>query len=84
MPMSMTYNKPLTEKFLPYGLKDLPTVDLFRVYLLSRVDIVIYYLEVYFTFRLLDYVRYIKEFVISRFVISRFYPMHFTVILARM
>ena len=36
------------------------TVDLFSVYLLSRVDIVIRYIEVYFTFGLLDYVRYIE------------------------
>ena len=43
------------------------TVDLFSVYLLSRVDIVIRYIEVDFTFGLLDYVRYIEEFVISSF-----------------
>ena len=58
------------------------TVDLFSVYRLSRVDIVIRYIEVDFTFRLPDYVRYIEEFVISRFVISRFYSIHFTVTLA--
>ena len=45
---------------LPPGLKDLLTVDLFSVYLLSRFDVVIHYTEVYFTFGLLDY------FVISR------------------
>ena len=50
-------------------------------YLLSRVDIVIRYIEVDFAFGLLDYVRYIEEFVISRFVISRFYSVHFTVTL---
>ena len=70
-----------------YGLKDLLTVDLFSVYLMSRVDTLIRYIEVYFTFGLPDYVRYIEEFaksrfVISRFVISRFYSIHFTVILA--
>ena len=48
------------------------TVDLFSVYLLSRVDIVMRYIEVDFTFGLPDYVHYIEEFVISRFVISRF------------
>ena len=42
------------------------TVDLFSIYLLSRVDIVIRYIEVDFTFGLPDYVRYIEEFVISR------------------
>ena len=71
--MSMTYNKPLTERLLSLyhkDYKDLLTVDLFSVYLLSRVDIVIRYIEVDFTFGLPDYVRYIEEFVISRFVIS--------------
>ena len=48
------------------------TVDLFSIYLLSRVDTVICYIEVDFTFGLPDYVCYIKEFVISRFVIMRF------------
>ena len=54
MPMSITNNKPLTERLLGwdavslrYGLKDLLTVDLFSVYLLSCVDIVIRYVEVY-------------------------------------
>ena len=58
------------------------SVDLFSVYLLSRVDIVIRYIEVDFTFGLPDYVRYIEEFVILRFVISRFYSLHFTVTFA--
>ena len=53
------------------------TVDLFSIYLLSRVDIVIRYIEVDFTFGLPDYVHYIEEFVISRF-----YSMHFTITLA--
>ena len=85
MPMCMTNNKPLTGKVavsLRYELKDLLTVHLFRVYCLSPVDIVIRYIEVYFTLGLPDYVCYIKEFVILRFVISRFYSIHFTVILA--
>ena len=51
--------------------------DTFSIYLLSRVDIVIRYIEVDFTFGLPDYVRYIEEFVISRF-----YSMHFTITLA--
>jgi len=62
--MSMTYNKPLTERLLSLyhkDYKDLSTVDLFSVYLLSRVDIVIRYIEVDFTFGLPDYVRYIEE-----------------------
>ena len=58
------------------------TVDLFSVYLLPRVDIVIRYIEVDFTLGVPDYVRYIKEFVISRFVILRFYSIHFNLTLA--
>ena len=54
-----------------------------NVYLPSHFDIVTRYIEVDFTFGfLLDYVRYIKEFVISRFVVSRFYSIHFSVTLA--
>ena len=67
--MSMTDNKPLTERLLSLyhkDYKDLLTVDLFSVCLLSRVDIVIRYIEVDFTFGLPDYVRYIEEFVISK------------------
>ena len=55
MPMSMTYNKPLTERLLSLyhkDYKDLLTVDLFSVYLLSHVDIVIHYIQVDFTFGL--------------------------------
>ena len=57
------------------------TVDLFSVYLLSHVDIVIRYIKVDFTFGPLDYVRYIEEFIISRLVTSRSYSIHFTVTL---
>ena len=39
------------------------TVDLFSVYLLLRVDIIIRYIEVDFTFGLPDYVRYICIFL---------------------
>ena len=48
------------------------TVDLFSIYLLSRADNVIRYIEVDFT----DYVRYIEEFVISRFVIRGSIPFY--------
>ena len=41
------------------------------------MHILIRYVEVDFTFGLLDYVRYFEEFVISRF-----YSIHFTVTLA--
>ena len=53
-----------------------------NVYLPSHFDIVTRYIEVDFTFGLLDYVRYIEEFVISRFVISRLYSTHFSVTFA--
>ena len=49
------------------------TVDLFGVYLLSHVDTVIRYIEVDFTFGLPYYVRYMEEFVISRFYSIHFY-----------
>jgi len=78
--MSMTYNKPLTERLMSLyhkNYKDLLTVDLFSVYLPSGVDIVICYIKVDFTFGLPDYVRYIEEFVILRF-----YSVHSTVTLA--
>ena len=58
------------------------TVCLFSSCLLSSVDIVIRYIEVDFMSGLPDYVLYIEELVISRFVISRFYSTHFTVTLA--
>ena len=48
-----------------------------KVYLPSRFDIVTRYIEVDFTFGLLDYVRNIEEFVISRL-----YSIHFSVTLA--
>ena len=57
---------------------------MFGVYLLSRVDIVIRYIEVDFTLGLPDYVCYIEEFVISGLVKSRFYSIHFTVTLSGM
>ena len=50
--------------------------------LCKQGNIVIRYIEVDFTFGLPDYVRYIKEFVISRFVMLRFYSIHFIVTLA--
>ena len=56
----MTYIKPFSGCCLfTIRIKDLLTVDLLSVYLLSRVDIVIRYIEVDFTFGLPEYVRYI-------------------------
>ena len=94
VPMSMTYNKLLTEKLLSLDLYHndftiricwLLICSAFVcccVLYIQRVEIVIPYMDVDFTFRLPEYVRYIEEFVMSRFVISRFYSIHFTVTLA--
>ena len=41
-------------------------------FIFCRVMTSIRYIRVDFTFKLLDFVRYNKDFVISRFVISRF------------
>ena len=51
---------------------------------IQHADIVIRYIEVDFMFGLLDYVRFIEEFVKSKFVKLRFYSIHFTLILAGM
>ena len=51
-------------------------------FIFCRVVTLIRYIDVDFTFGLPDHVRYIEEFVLSRFVISRFYSIHFTVTLA--
>ena len=51
---------------------------------IQHADIVIRYIEVDFMFGLLDYVRFIEEFVKSKFVKWRFYSIHFTLILAGM
>ena len=40
------------------------------------------YIKVHFTFGLMDCARYNEDFVISRFVISRFCSINFTVALA--
>ena len=80
--MALIFTFEQTRSFCLQKKRHFQSVDLFSVYLLSRVDIAIRYIEVDFTFGLPDYVRYIEEFVISRFVISRFYSIHFTVTLA--
>ena len=81
--MSMTCNKQFTEKLLPLDLhhNDFTTRICWLLICsafvcccllnIQRVDIVIRYIEVDFTFRLLEYVCYIEEFVILRFVLYR-------------
>ena len=68
---------------LTIGIKGPVDRYLFSTYLLLCVDIKIRYIKVDFMFGFPDCVRYIEEFVISRFVISRFHSIHFTVTLAR-
>ena len=67
----MTYNKPLTKRLLSLYNYQM-TVDLFSVYLLSRVDIVIRYIEVDFTFGLPDYVRYTGLYRRIRYIEVRY------------
>ena len=80
----MTYNNPLTERLLSLYFKDFNICRLLicSAFIFSSVLTLSRYIEVDFTFGLPCYVRYIEEFVISRFIISRFYPIHFTVTLA--
>ena len=51
-------------------------------FIFFRVLTFIHYIGVDFTFGFLDFVRYNEDFVTSRFVISRFSFIHFTVRLA--
>ena len=85
----MTYNKLLTEKLLSLDLFHTDfTIRICWLLICSAfvcccvlnihcVDIVIRYIEVDYTFRLPEYVCYIEESVILRFVISRFYSIHY-------
>ena len=58
------------------------TDDLFSVHLLLRVNMVIHYNEVDFTFGLPDYVRYMEDSLYRGLLYcSRFYSIHFTVTL---
>ena len=60
-------------------------VGLFRIHLqlsFGHLLTFIRYIEVHFTFSFLDGVRYNENFVKSRFIISRFFSIHFIVILA--
>ena len=75
--------EPLTEKLLSrYKVKGFCSLSVcFRIHFLSRDDI-IRYIGVDFTFGLVYCVRYNEDFVISRFVVSRFCFIHLTVTLA--
>ena len=74
---------PLTEKLLScYKGKGFSSLLICFAFIFCRVITIIRYIGVDITFGLLDCVRYNEDFVISRFVISRFCPIHFTVTLA--
>ena len=65
-----------------YKLKDFLPLLVGFAFIICSVMTFIRYIGVDFTFGLLDCVRYKEDFVISRFVISRFCSIHFTVALA--
>ena len=73
----------MTEKLLSYyKVKGYSSLLICFAFIICSVMTFIRYIGVDFTFGLLDCVRYNEDFVISRFVISRFCSIHFTVTLA--
>ena len=77
--------EPLTEKIHSYyKVKGFSSLLVCFAFTFCRLMTFIRYIGVDFTFGLLDCVRYNKDFVISRFIISRFCSIHFTVTLAGM
>ena len=74
---------PLTVKLHPfYKVIGFSSLFVCFAFIFCREMTFIRYIGVDFTFGLLDCVRYNEDFVISRFVISRFCSIHFTVTLA--
>ena len=73
----------MTEKLLPYyKVKRFSSLLVCFAFIFCLVMTFIRYIGVGFTFGVLDYVRYIEVFVISRFVMPRFCSIHFIVTLA--
>ena len=73
----------MTETLLSYyKVKGFSSLLVCFAFIICSVMTFIRYIGVDFTFGLLDCVRYNEDFVISRFVISRFCSIHFTVTLA--
>ena len=73
----------MTEKLLfCYKVKGFASPLVCFAFIFCRVMTSIRYIGVDFTFGLLDCVRYNEDFVISRFVKSRFCSIHFMVTLA--
>ena len=67
---------------LCYGIEEISSLLVYFLFISRHMLTFIRYIEVYFTFGLVDCVRYKEGFVISRCVISRLCSIHFTVILA--
>ena len=73
----------MTEKLLScYKIKGLSSLFVCFAFIFCRVITFIRYIGVDVTFGLLGCVRYNENFVMSRFVISRFCSIHFTVTVA--
>ena len=73
----------MTEKLLSYyKVKGFSSLLVCFAFIFCCVMTCIRYIGVDFKVGLLDCVRYNKDFIISRFVISRFCSIHFTVTLA--
>ena len=73
----------VTEKLLSYfKVKEFSSLLVCFALIFCRVMTFIRYIGVDFTFGFLDCVRYIEDFLISRFVMSRFCSINFTVTLA--
>ena len=68
--------------FYCYRIKRFSSSLVCFVFAFCRVLTFLRYIGVYYTFGLLDCFRYNTDFVISRFVMSRFCSIHFTVPLA--
>ena len=73
----------MTEKLLSYyKVKGFSSMLVCLAFMVCHVMTFVRYIGVDFTFGVLDCIRYFEDFVISRFVISRFCSIHFTVTLA--
>ena len=82
--MSFCMYDPLTEELFPcYRIKGFSSLFVCSAFIFCRVMTFIRYIGVDFMFGVPDCFRYKynEDFVISRFVISRFCPIHFTVTL---
>ena len=83
--VTLDMTEPLTVKLLSrYKVKGFSSLFVCFAFIFCRVMTFLRYIGVDFTFGLLDRVHYNEDFVISRFIKSRFCSIHFTVTLARL